>query len=84
MKLMDPVTNKFLIWASIVSSAIAVVAILFSLVAMAAAVDSPAPDRARIVRWFEDGSGRIRLSNGYCTFPAFDSPEDKVLCVREK
>lgn len=40
-------------------------------------------ERASIVRWYEDGSGRIELSNGYCMFPAFDSPEDKVVCVKE-
>lgn len=34
-----------------------------------------------ITRWYEDGSGRIKLSNGYCVFPAFDSPGDKVECV---
>jgi len=39
--------------------------------------------QASIVRYYEDGSGRIKLSNGYCMFPAFDSPEDKVVCVKE-
>lgn len=36
---------------------------------------------ARILRQYEDGSGRILLANGYCTFPAFDSPEDHIECV---
>jgi hypothetical protein len=46
-------------------------------------IDRLDESQARIVRWYEDGSGRIKLSNGYCTFPAFDSPEDKVVCHKE-
>lgn len=76
-----PITHGTIIWASIISTAVAAVVILLAVIAMVSA--TPAPDNG-IVRWFEDGSGRIELSNGYCTFPAFDSPEDKVECYKEE
>ncbi len=37
-----------------------------------------------IMRYYEDGSGRLQFSNGYCTIPAFDSPEDKIECTITK
>lgn len=50
-------------------------------IVLASAMIVNAADRP-IVREYEDHSARITFDRYVCKVPAFDSPQDRIVCVR--
>lgn len=57
-----------------------IVALAVAVALLALSVSEVQDEQASIARYYEDGSGKLQFSNGYCILPAFDSPEDRIEC----